>query len=293
MLLTLSLATGCIDNGIHGARKSAVAVVLGDFDDLTTSLVALDVASEPWDGFIVQATYSPADNRLQRGDLQNQAEEILTQNDSNTLVLNDYGTLFVASGTRGFGTVQYNDATLPDNGMITDAALSHVCDFANEGGLLVVTDWAYDLVEHCWPDNIEFVGDDTVVDAAQTGIPGNGVLATVNDSKLAADVGDVVTLDYNYSDWSVINSVSSDTEVLLSGDVSYQPSATEAAKTLTGVPLLVRFAPGANKAGQVIYSTFHLSAQNPTLQQAILLDGMTGLTRGGGGVPDSGGSSGS
>ena len=289
--LVLVSLTGCVDQNLKQARKDGIAVVLGVFDDITTSLVALDIASEPWDGFIVQATYDPSDDRLQRGDLALQAEALLTDTEGE-LDLDNYGTLFVSSGTRGLGATQYNDGTLPDDSIITNTEplQADTCEFATSAGLLVATDWAYDLIEFCWPDAIEFVGDDTVIDAAQTGVAGSDVLATVNDEKLKADVGDAVTITYDYSAWSVIESVAADTEVLLSGDISYQPSSTEAAKTLTNVPLLVRFAAGN---GQVVFSTFHLSAQNPTLQQAILLDGMDGLTRGGGSTTDSGGASGS
>ncbi len=283
--------TGCVDQNLKQARKDAIAVVLGDFDDITSSLVALDIGSDPWDGFIVQATYSPEDDRLLRGDLDLQAEDLLIDQ-AGDLDLDNYGTVFVSSGTRGFGLTQYNDGTKTDDGMLAeaDALSADTCAFASGAGLLVVTDWAYDLVEFCWPDAIDFVGDDTVVDGAQAGIANGGVLATITDEKLKEDMGDSVSVNYDYSAWAVIESVASDTEVLLSGDVSYQPSSTESATTLTNVPLLVRFATGN---GQVVFSTFHLSKQNPTLQQAILLDGMDGLRRDGGGTTDSGGTSGS
>lgn len=289
LLPLAAVATGCIDNGVHSARSDNIAVVLGDFDDLTTSLVALDIASEPWDGFVVQATYDPADDRLHRGDMALQAEALLTDTEGD-LDLDNYGSLFVSSGTRGLGTVQYNDATKPDDNIITNTEpLQHVCDFGEQDRLLVATDWAYDLVEFCWPDAIEFVGDDAQPDAAQTGVANAAVLANVNDDTLRADLGDVVSIAYDYTAWAAIESVGKNTEVLLSGDISYQASATENPTTLTGVPLLVRF---PTRAGTVLFSTFHISAQNPTLQQAILLDAVDGLRRGGGGVPDSGGSSG-
>lgn len=286
-----ALGAGCVDQGFLANRKDAVAVVLGDFDDLTTSIVTLDIASEPWDGFIVQATYSPPDDRLMRDDLQLRAENLLTDTEDD-LDLDNYGTVFVSSGTRGFGQVQYNDGTIADDGMIIDAALDNVCSFAKQGGLLVVTDWAYEIIEHCWPDNIEFVGDDLVVDDAQTGVANSAVAAAVNDAVLKEDLGDMVSLDYNYSAWSVIEGVGAGTEVLMSGDVEYQASSTESATTLTAAPLIVRFAVGESE-GQVVYSTFHISPQNPSVQQALLLDGMTGLVRGGGGVADTGGTSGS
>lgn len=289
LLPLAAVATGCIDNGVHSARSDNIAVVLGDFDDLTTSLVALDIASEPWDGFVVQATYDPADDRLHRGDMALQAEALLTDTEGD-LDLDNYGSLFVSSGTRGLGTVQYNDATKPDDNILTNTEpLQHVCDFGEQDRLLVATDWAYDLVEFCWPDAVEFVGDDAQPDAAQTGVANAAVLANVNDDTLRADLGDVVSIAYDYTAWAAIESVGKNTEVLLSGDISYQASATENPTTLTGVPLLVRF---PTRAGTVLFSTFHISAQNPTLQQAILLDAVDGLRRGGGGVPDSGGSSG-
>ncbi len=290
LLTAVVFSSGCIDQGISASRNSAIAVVLGDFDDLTTSLVALDIASEPWDGFIVQATYDPDDDRLQRGEIDLQVEGLLTDTEGD-LDLDNYGTVFVSSGTRGLGLAQYNDGSIADDGLLLNPdALDNVCDFAQSNGLLVVTDWAYDLVEFCWPDAIDFIGDDEVIDAAQTGVAGIGISAAINDPVLNEDLGDVVSIDYNYSAWAVIESVGVETEVLMSGDISYQPSSTENEETLVNMPLLVRFPTGS---GQVVFSTFHLAAQNPTLQQAVLLDGMEGLLRGGGGSTDSGDPSGS
>lgn len=270
------LLLGCNENNLGATRLSNVAVVVGDFDDITSSLVALDVGSEPWDGLIVQATYQPEEDRLYRGDMALQVEGLLTDNEGD-LDLENYGTVFVSSGTRGLGRVQYNDATKADDGMILDPEIEKACDFASSKGLLVATDWAYDLVEHCWPDAIEFVNDDATVDDAQTGEAGLDVLATVKDELLVADLGEVVSLTYDYSAWAVIESVGAGTEVLMSGDVSYQPDSLSAYETIVDAPLLVRFATGS---GFVVFSTFHLSAQNPSVQQSILLNGMDGVRRG-------------
>src|SRR5690606_9258211 len=47
-----------------------------------------------------------------------------------------------------------------------------VRSFVEGGGTVYATDWAYDVVEQIWPDQIEFAGDDLVPDAAQMGETG-------------------------------------------------------------------------------------------------------------------------
>ena len=104
------------------------------------------------------------------------------------------------------------------------------------------------------------------------------LLATVEgDDPFKAAMGNesVVSLNYNYSAWAAIESVGKDTEVLLSGDIFYQPSAAELPELLPGVPLLVRFAAGK---GSVVFSTYHWAAQNQGVAQNLLLGAVPGLT---------------
>lgn len=284
-LLALPLVA-CNENNIKSVRLDAIAVVYGDFDNLKDSLTALEIASTPYDGFIVQATYLPEDERLERDYGGPGVEDLLTDTEGD-LELADYNAVFVSSGTRGLGAFQYNNPLEPDNSLLAAGDdLQDACDFANGGGTLVVTDWAYDLIEYCWPDAIEFYGEDTTADAAQVGLADGELLADVSDTKLVDAVGSLVTLDYNYSAWAVVESVGADTEVLMTGTAEYQPSAAELPVELADSPLLMRFTTG--RSGQVLFSTFALSVQTPALTSAILLKGIEGLYVGAGSESDTG-----
>jgi hypothetical protein len=254
-------------------------VVLGDFDDMGDLLTGNNIGSTEYDGFIVQATYEPADSSLHRGDLALTVEGLLTDT-AGSDDLKSYNAVFVNSGTRGLNAYTYNDMMEPDDALLQDAEnLQRTCDYVEGGGSLIVSDWAYDLVEFCWPDAIEFFGDNTVVDAAQVGVADDSVLATVHDEGMKSDLGPSVTIDYNYSAWTVIQSVGADTEVLLSANVPYQPSATEVEDELQDVPVMVRFQPGR---GQVVFTTFHWAAQTAPVASGLLFGAVDGLNEGDG-----------
>jgi hypothetical protein len=269
---------GCVDNTLSNVKLDSIAMVLGDFDNMTEPLTALNVATDPFNGFIVQATYEPKDDRTQWDDPGPSVESLLSGVDGKgRLDLTKYNAVFVNSGTRGLGAGKYNNALEPDDSLLLDTEnLDHLCSFA-ESNTLVVSDWAYDLVEYCWPDAVEFFGDDATPDAAQAGIADESVLADVKDEALVEPLGAAVNLVYDYTAWSVIESVGADTEVLLSGSVDYQPSADQLPETLTDAPLMVRFHPGR---GQVIYTTFHWAIQTPSVAQGLLTNAVEGLDAG-------------
>lgn len=276
------LLAGCSDQGVSAVKFDAIAVVQGDFDDVGEPLVALEINTQPYNGFIVQATYMPEDDRLYRDDPGPTLEGLLTNvMDNGRLELNLYNAVFVNSGTRGLGGAVYNNQLESDDALLADAeAVENVCAFVEAGGSLIVSDWAYDLVERCWPDNIEFFGDDLTPDAAQAGIPDGAVLAEVRSESLVDALGsEVVSIAYDYTAWSVIESVNADTEVLLRGPIEYQPASDQLPVPLADAPLLVRFKPGR---GQVVYSTFHWAAQTSSVAQSLLLATVEGLEEGAG-----------
>jgi hypothetical protein len=255
---------------------------MGDFDDVTSPLTAMDIATTGYDGFIVQATYEPEDDRTRRGEMGLTVEGLLTARDDNgRLDLDRYNAVFVASGTRGFGAGQYNNALLPDDMLLNDPNLAEMCGFPEGGGTLVVSDWAYELVETCWPNAVEFFGDgDTVTpDAAQKGIADDALDAYVTNEDLAATLGATLSLRYDYTAWTVMEAVGPETEVLVTGDGAFQPASDEAIADLTEVPLLVRFRAGR---GWVVYSNFHWSAQTPVVAQNLMLAAIDGLAPGAG-----------
>lgn len=274
------LLAGCNDQNFKEVHLDAIAVVLGDFDHVSAPLFSMDIVIEEYDGFIVQATYEPEDDRTIRETMALSVEGLLTDvDDENKLEINRYNAVFVNSGTRGLGVGQYNNTLIPDELVDPAASYETVCGFVEAGGTLVVSDWAYDLVESCWPDAIEFQGDADGggVDAAQTGVTDTDVTAYVSDDAIAEALGTSLSLSYNYSAWAVVADAASDTEVLLYGSVEYQPAADELYQSLTDAPLLVRFP--VNR-GSVIFSTFHWSAQNPAVAQALLLATIAGLEAG-------------
>ncbi|MEN9786022.1 MAG: hypothetical protein RLZZ299_1286 [Pseudomonadota bacterium] len=270
----LPLLLACNETNLGKVQRDAIAVVLGDFDDMNAVLVALDVAAVPYDGFIVQAAYEPERDRTRRGSLGVTVEMLLGSFDSDgRRDLSQYGTLFLASGTRGLGAGQYNNALVPDDTLLVaqegeDAPLVRaLCDFVEGGGTLVLSDWAYDVVETCWPDAVSFVGDGDGPDAAQVGVAEADLVAEVVDEELAAAFGPTAALQMDYSAWSVMRAVGEDVDVLLRGDASYQPDPAEPIVDGTELPLLVRLQPGA---GTVIYGSFHWGAQNPILAQNLV-----------------------
>lgn len=280
MILLALLA--CNDQGVTALKFDAIAVVQGDFDNVGEPLVALEINTQPYNGFIVQATYLPEDDRIYRDDPGPSVEGLLSGvMDDGRLELNLYNAVFINSGTRGLGAAMYNNLLEPDDSLLADPeTLDNVCAFVESGGSLVVSDWAYDLVEHCWPDAIEFFGDDLVPDAAQVGVADGDILADVAGDTLREALGDqAVSIAYDYTAWSVIESVGADTEVLLRGTVEYQPSSDQLPATLPDVPLMVRWKPGR---GQVVYTTFHWSAQTPSVAETLLLTTVEGLEPGAG-----------
>jgi hypothetical protein len=276
MTLLALLAACNTENDLAGIRIDSVAVVLGDFDHMSTTITGLDVESTPYDGFIVQATYEPEEDRTKKGEMAAQLEGLLGDvDDKGRLDLYQYGAVYLNSGTRGFALGQYNNLLLPDDAVLGNAEyVDHLCTYVESGGTLVVSDWAWEAVERCWPDAVEFAGDDAATDGAQLGVADDGVTATVVDTDLAAVLGNTVAIEYDYSAWAVIEAEGEGTEVLLSGTVEYQPSSDSDYETLSDVPLMVRFGAGT---GQVVFSTFHVASQTKFVGEGLVAYGVKGM----------------
>ncbi len=278
MLLLLA----CQDQGFTEVALDAIAVIQGDFDDAQSALTRNDVGSLDYNGYIDQATWwVGSDDRPQRDDPGRSVEQLLTDVDEDLdWQVENYNAVFVNSGTRGFNAFRYNLSVEADDSLLKhEDAVPNVCNWVNGGGSLYVGDWSYDLVEACWPDAIEFYGDDEVVDAAQAGAAGD-VIADVPDERLREDLGaSVVNLVFNYSAFAVVESVGSDVEVLVTGDVRYQPEGATLYEEIDDSPLAVRFVSGQ---GQVFFTSFHLVAQTPAVTDAILFRGLEGLEAGAG-----------
>ncbi len=261
----VALGAGCPpENNLTPFISGSIAVTAGDFDDVQLPFNRLVVNTQAYEGLISSATwddeYNPANNALKVEDLLGDGNDIT-----------EHQLVIIASGTRGLGKRQYNGLE-PDDAFIGDAnALSRVKAKVIGQGIIMMTDWAYDLAEQTWPDFVDYLGDDTEFDAAQTGEIGT-VTAAITDDRLAAALGtDTVAIRYDFSNWAVMEAVDEDNvTVWLRGDVSYRVRDGEGAETLTDVPLLVSYQPEGPDKGTVVVATFHLDAQTPQVTDEIL-----------------------
>lgn len=259
-------ASGCTsDNEIKAIVIENTAVVTGDFDRVEESLARNSVKHELFEGYISNAIYEDDVDP----DVMNPKVESLWRGsnvDGDPLVV-DYDAIFINSGSRGLGEYVYNGVDADDDFLLDPAINRSMFEFHIRGGVLVVSDWGYDLVESLWPEKISFLDEDDGPDAAQAGLD-DSVTADITDPELAKNANsDVLDLQFDYSHWTVMRAVSSDVTVHLVGDVTYRDRAGQGAQTLTDVPLLVSF---PAEQGRVIVSSFAWKAQNPGVTDVIL-----------------------
>jgi hypothetical protein len=261
-LLALACAS---DNDIKAIVIENTAVVTGDFDQVEESLARNNVKHEVFEGYIFDAIYEEDVDP----ELMNPKVETLWRgiNEDGDPLAVEFDAIFINSGSRGLGEYVYNGVEADDD-FLADPAVQVAMDaFLLRNGVLVVSDWGYDLVESIWPDKITFLDEYDGYDAAQAGLD-DTVTAEVTDDQLARNANsDTIDLQFDYSHWTVIREVSSDVTVHLRGDVSYRSSNGQGAQTLSDVPLLVSF-PASN--GRVIVSSFAWKAQNPGVTDVIL-----------------------
>jgi len=148
----------------------------------------------------------------------------------------------------------------------TDLYLQNVRDYVSAGGAVYASDWAYDLVELGWPERLDFVGDDLVIDDAQVG-EYDLVTSTVTDASLSDWLeASTLPIEYDLPVWPPIESVDSDAVTThLEGNVSYRVG-TET-YDLVEVPLLVSFTSGE---GKVVFSTFRVAKNGSSEMMEIL-----------------------
>lgn len=265
----LALAAACNpENQIVRPLSGAIAVTAGDFDDIGEPLRRLVVNHETYEGLISVATwdqgYDPDNVALKVEGLLGDEQE-----------LDAYGVMFVASGTRGLGLREYNSLDSDDQFVADPFVAEQMQAWVRRGGVLLASDWAYDLVEISYPDAIDFLGDDLVLDGAQRGeIPDNSrhtLEATVTDERLVDAIGqETLSLGYAFSNWAVIEDVDDDVEVWLRGDVTFRNEDGSTGGTLTDVPLLVAFAPEGATGGRIVFATFHIDAQTDSVVDQLL-----------------------
>ncbi|MBN2798317.1 MAG: hypothetical protein JXX28_04155 [Deltaproteobacteria bacterium] len=261
LLPLLALAACTQDNGLTRKPMDQVAVITGDFDDVREPLKRLVIRHDLFDGLISTATWDEDYNP----DRTLTAEGLLASADA----LDAYDAVLLASGTRGLGLRQYNGVA-DDSFFLTDSdVIDRVRSYGDRGHGLLVTDWAYDLVEAAWPELVDFAGEDSVPDRAQCGQIGE-VTGRVVDARLVQALGtDTVALSFNFSNWAVMEAAGDEATVWIEGDVRCVFAGTGEELVLTGAPLLVS---RESALGGVVVSSFHLDAQRDGFVDAMLME---------------------
>jgi hypothetical protein len=277
-LLVAGLLLGCTpEQEFHEIPIDAIAVSAGDYDRMEAVLLRQNVNYHLYEGYIVGATYDP---ELDADQISLEVETLLGTDE-----IDYFGAIFLNSGTRGFGEYVYNGVDA-DDGLVADAdVVENVVQFVSGGGVLVVSDWAYDIVEAVWPEMLTFAGDETVIDDAQRGSRGD-VQAMVHDRALVDELGqNLVSVSYDFSHFAVILEASDAVDVYLTGDIDYRASESDGEEELEDVPLLVGFEHGA---GHVYFSNFHWNAQTSAAADAMMFTLVEGLYPGDGEQEDTG-----
>ncbi len=152
-----------------------------------------------------------------------------------------------------------------------EAALGTIQDFVERGGALYASDWAYDAVERSWDTPIDFLGDDSVPDAAQKG-EDEQVQASVDDTALAELLGaERLDIDLGLPVWPVMEAVDKSVTVHISADVTYREGTETTA--LEARPILVSFAAGK---GRVVFASFRVAENADSGMTTVLRYMMVG-----------------
>lgn len=260
LLSVVVMVLGCNEQSFTAKRLNSIAVTAGDFDQLGAPLDRMNVRHTVYEGLISTATWDP--------DYEGQNIALKVEALFGDLAeIAGHDALFVASGTRGLGERVYN-GLLPDDALVSDpAVVDNVREYAKRGGVLLFTDWTYDLLEEAWPDYVEFLNDDTELDAAQVGEIGTLTASVLEVELESALEADKVALKYDFSNWSVVESVSEDVTVWLAADARYRVQEG-GVMTLAASPMLLSFEP--KTGGRVIYSSFHMDAQTAVVTDQML-----------------------
>lgn len=225
-----------------GGGDAAMAVVTGDYDEFDILLQDMGFGSF---------------------DLINgQTGEELVQFLTSEAAITSYDVIFFGGGHLEEDVFYDVDGSDVDGDVV--AVNESLKAYVEAGGTIVATDWSYDVIESIWPEKVEFLGDDLVPDAAQSGETGM-VEATVSNPDMAADAGDSVNVLFDLIEWPVIEGVGDGVRVYVRGDVTYREG--QDTLSLSDKPILVGFDAGA---GTVWLSTFRFQANTDTSSKTVV-----------------------
>ena len=186
--------------------------------------------------------------------------------------------------------------------IVAEDAKDAIKDYVENGGIVYASDYANSIIEAAFPEKIKFYkgyeipgGESNEAESSRVGNFGKQT-AKITDPGLESVLDkDSIEVDYNLPNWAVIDSVSSDVDVLVKGPVPVagsmnidaesleefknmdltDPSSTEelnekfydSAETLDDKPYVVTFSEGK---GEVLYTTFHNEVQNTSDMEKML-----------------------
>lgn len=214
-----------------GSVDTEVAAISADYDEWETVLPELGLGN-----------YT-----LIEGDTGAEVRQFLLDSGS----MAGYDAIFFAGGIVEEDVVYDTDGS---NAADVTAIHANLQAYVEAGGVVFLSDWAYDVAEQVWPNKISFIAE-AAPDDAQIGTP-DTIEATVKDAGLQESIGAKkaqILLDLDA--WPVMTGVGDDTTVYLSGDAPWRDG--EATGTETDVPLLVGFASGE---GRVYVSSWRAEA---------------------------------
>ncbi len=223
-----------------------VAVITGDYDESTEVFEALGIANVT----------------LVNGLTGSEIVDFLTD----SAHLADFDMVFFDGDHIESGVIYAETADeRPTVNQVRTAIRAYV---EEDGGQIVASDWAYDIIEAVWPDAIEWVGDDSAADAAQVG-EAMTVEAEIADSNLVDALGfTTIKVTYDLNVWPVIESVGADVTVQLTGGVKYREGME--VTSVLDAPLAATFEAGQ---GRVVFTSWRSQAN----QKAKMVEVMTEL----------------
>lgn len=271
------------DNTLRRLALGETAIATGDFDNVDALIkdVAASTTVEAtiayYDGYITGPAIESEPINGGRP-LELQVEDLMRVD--STQGLQNFDTVFLSDGMRGCNQQQYNGVG-EDNHLVLDQTVIANLEVSVRNGLrLYFSDWNYDLLEATWPDLIDWMGDDSELDAAQRGMAPQTVNARIVDQGLAdfmeVPLDSELEVIFNFGTWAVIDEVDESVTVLVVADVEYDDPATGEVRIKEDAPLLVAASVGT---GVVLFTTFHNEAQISDDTRDVLAYGLGKLSR--------------
>lgn len=216
------------------AELGRVAVITGDYDDWATTLTEVGISN-----------YDLI-NGLSGEDLG----QFLSDGDN----LAEFGAIFFAGGHVEEDVIYDTDGS--DTAGVVPAVQAAIQAFVEAGGVAYVSDWSYDVLELCWPDKVNFLGEDASPDAAQLGEP-DEIRAAIVHAPLADAIGhENANVVFDLDTWPVVTAVAEGVRVYeQANQVPYREGVEQA--TQADSPLLLSFEPGE---GRVVFSSWRMAA---------------------------------